>query len=99
MSSTAVDRLYRVLAQMFPGAAAELSDSSSPETVEGWDSLSHLNLVMALESEFAVAFTPEEALEMQTVGLIRTIISEHGVLSEPGVLSEDCVLNERSVEP
>ena len=73
------DRLYAVLGGMFRVDAAQLEESSSPETVSGWDSLSHLNLIMALESEFDVSLTPEEALEMQTVGLIRAILCERGV--------------------
>ncbi len=58
---------------------ATLSDEASPETVGTWDSLSHLNLVMGLESEFGISLTPEEALEMKTLGLIRAILREHGI--------------------
>jgi len=72
------DRLYAVIRRMFPADGYELSESSSPESVPGWDSLTHLNLVMALEDEFEVSLTPAEVLEMKTVGLIRTILSTHG---------------------
>lgn len=64
---------------MFSLGGNELSESSSPESVPGWDSMTHLNLVMALEDEFGVSLTPGEVLEMKTVGLIRTILREHGV--------------------
>lgn len=64
--------------------ASTLTDEASPETVGSWDSISHLNLVMGLESEFGVSLTPEEALEMKTVGLIRAILREHGVGAPEG---------------
>jgi len=33
---------------------------SSPETIENWDSVHHLNLVLALEEEYGFQFSPEE---------------------------------------
>lgn len=72
------DRLDTLFRRMFSADGYELSESSSPETVPGWDSLTHLNLVMAIEAEFAVSLTPAEILEMKTVGLIRTILVAHG---------------------
>ncbi|MCP4663926.1 MAG: acyl carrier protein [bacterium] len=73
------ERLSNLLTRIFDTVREELDDSSSPETVAGWDSVSHLNLVMALESEFGITLTPEDALEMKNLGLIRTILREHGV--------------------
>jgi acyl carrier protein len=37
----------------------ELSDDSSPDTISSWDSLNHLSLVMAIESEFGIELTPD----------------------------------------
>jgi acyl carrier protein len=62
------------------GVPAEaLSDDTSPETVPDWDSMGHLNLVMALESEFGISLSAEEALEMRNVAAIRRLLQARGV--------------------
>ena len=73
------DPLYQVVGAMLQVDPSDLDDSSSPQTVASWESTTHLGLVMALEEEFGVSLTPEEALEMETVGLIRAILRDHGV--------------------
>jgi acyl carrier protein len=73
------DRLCQTIAGVLGVPVAEISDVSSPDTIAAWDSLNHLNLVMALESEFGVSLTPEDALEMRTVGLMRAILRKNGV--------------------
>jgi acyl carrier protein len=73
------DRLCQMIAGVLGVTASELSDTSSPDTIAAWDSLNHLNLVMALESEFGVSLSPEDALEMRTVGLMREILRRNGV--------------------
>ena len=62
------------------GIPVEAVDADiSPDNTESWDSMSHLNLVLALEAEFQLSLTPEDAMEMLSVGLIRTVLSEYGV--------------------
>jgi acyl carrier protein len=43
---------------------------ASPDTVEQWDSLSHMNLVLALEEEFGVQFPDEQIVEMLSIDRI-----------------------------
>jgi acyl carrier protein len=49
---------------------AEVDERSSPETIESWDSLKHMNLILALEEEFGVSFTDDEIMTMVSVELI-----------------------------
>lgn len=74
-----VDRLYQTVQDTLGVPASLLSEDASPATVPAWDSLNHLNLVMALEGEFAVSFSADDVLDMRTIGLIRTILRERGV--------------------
>lgn len=48
--------------------ATRLSPASSPATVESWDSVHHLNLVLALEEKFSLQLSPEEIEQMKTLG-------------------------------
>lgn len=67
------------MADVLAVPAEEINDASSPDTVESWDSLNHLNLVMAIEEEFKVSLTPDDTLEMRDVQHIRAILRSHGV--------------------
>jgi acyl carrier protein len=79
MSNVTGDKLYRVLSQVFGVTVDQLNECSSPDTVPSWDSLTHLNMIVALETEFHVSLTPEYAMEMLSVKLIRMILEELGV--------------------
>ncbi|HWB07036.1 MAG TPA: acyl carrier protein [Verrucomicrobiales bacterium] len=52
----------------------KINDGTSAETVPAWDSVTHLNLVLALEEAFGTSFTPEETLGMTSVGAIRRLL-------------------------
>ena len=45
-----------------------LTDKTTAEDVEGWDSLSHVQLVVALEKSFGIKFTSREILSWDNVG-------------------------------
>ena len=50
---------------------ADVTPESSPETIESWDSVQHLNLVLAIEEEYGFQFSPEEMDQAKTVGSSR----------------------------
>ena len=76
MSTALEDRIYRVISDVMGIPVEEIDDNSSPDSIAAWESLSHINLVLALEAEFSVSLAPEDVMEMQSVGLIRTILGE-----------------------
>ena len=53
-----------------------IDDRTSPDTVPTWDSMQHLQLVLALEQEFGVAFEVEEIEAMQRVGVIVSLLEQ-----------------------
>ncbi|MCR5183074.1 MAG: acyl carrier protein [Opitutales bacterium] len=58
------NRLDKVLAGTLnlSTVPADISQGNCPQ----WDSIRHLNLVIALEAEFAVTFEPEEIAAMRS---------------------------------
>ena len=54
---------------------ADVTGESSPETIENWDSVHHLNLVLALEEEYGFEFLPEEMDQAKTVGSLAQVVS------------------------
>jgi acyl carrier protein len=51
-----------------------ISAASSPESIEAWDSVQHLTLVLALEEEFNLQLSPEEIEQMKNIGDIAKLI-------------------------
>lgn len=72
-------RLKGVLADVLKIDASGIGEDTSVDTVESWDSLRHLNLVLALETEFDVSFTEEQTVEILNYPLIRMVLEEHGI--------------------
>ena len=71
--------LRQAMANVFGLEAEEISADASIDTIEAWDSLKHLNLVLALEEQFGVAFTEEETVEILNYEIIKSVLAEHGV--------------------
>jgi len=69
-----LDDVRRVLADVFGVDPGRVGPDSSPDTIEGWDSVQHMNMVIALEQEFAVRFTPEEIEEAVSVAAIAELV-------------------------
>lgn len=78
MRTLSEDRLLRMVAGVFGVTPDALSEESAPETVTNWDSLGHLNLVMAIEDEFGVSLSAEDVLAMRDVRSIRGILHRSG---------------------
>jgi acyl carrier protein len=73
------DKLKQILASVFNITLEEITNDSSPDTIENWDSLNHLNLVLALEEEFEINFTEEQTVEILNYELLVITLREHGI--------------------
>lgn len=49
-------------------AASVISEKSTAQDVEGWDSFAHISIVVATEEKYNVTFTTEELGAMTCVG-------------------------------
>jgi acyl carrier protein len=69
-------RVATVAGDVFSIPESSLTEISSPDTIETWDSLHHLSLVVALEQEFDIQFSPEEVEQLLSVELIIALVEE-----------------------
>lgn len=74
--SVIAEKVIQIFYDLFSAAPGSLTLDSSPDTVEGWDSLQHLNLVLSLEQEFGISFKEEQIVELLSVGLIVETVAE-----------------------
>jgi acyl carrier protein len=80
--------MIRVVSRVTGASEASIDDQSSPDTLEGWNSVSHIHLVLALEEEFGISLSPEDATEMLSVKLIQLILHDKGVAFDAAPASE-----------
>jgi len=73
------DRIQKVLKSVFLSHNGGFPDEAGPAEVPEWDSMNHLNLIMALNSEFGVEIGFEEMLEIQKIGDIKKVLRKHNV--------------------
>jgi len=72
--SGVTERLRTVVARTFSLRIEQVEDATTPAAVAAWDSLGQIDLVTALEQEFAVEFGLDEIMLMNSVGEIRSIL-------------------------
>ncbi len=76
MNTSVKERILQVMATVFETEVAALNENSSSDTIEAWDSLKHLTLILALEEEFAISIPDEEVGELVNFKLIEITIHE-----------------------
>jgi len=69
-----LERVRQIVSDVFAVPLERVDATSSPETIEAWDSMQHLNLVLAVEDTFDLQFTPEEMELMRNVKQIVTVV-------------------------
>jgi acyl carrier protein len=63
-------RVARVISQVMGVPVGEVGDQASPRTLKAWDSMGHMNLMLALEEEFGVRFSDDRILQLLSVPAI-----------------------------
>lgn len=70
------DTIKLVMSQVFQVEPAEITADSSPESIERWDSLKHMQLIMALEDELGVQFPDEAIPELLSYSAIEKMVQD-----------------------
>ncbi|AUN33979.1 acyl carrier protein (plasmid) [Niveispirillum cyanobacteriorum] len=70
-------RVRNIFADLFLVDDITLDDSTAADQVEGWDSLTHINLIIAVESAFGFKFDLGELEKFKAVGDLVDAIERH----------------------
>ncbi len=71
------ERLTGVFREVFEDDGLAVSPASSPRDIEGWDSLRHVSLVVAVENEFGITFRSSEVGSFKTAGELAALVERH----------------------
>lgn len=77
MSMTQPDTIATIselLANIIDEDELKLAPSTTAEDVEDWDSLAHVNLILALESRFSIKFSTGEIGASENVGQLAELV-------------------------
>jgi len=67
-------RLTDIFEEVFDDDSIIVTPALSAKDVDGWDSLTHIRLILTVEKAFQVKFSTSEIGKMETVGDLVTLI-------------------------
>ena len=71
------DQIKKMMIDVFEIELSLVTDEISQANTGQWDSLSHLNLIVEIEEEFDISFTPEQIGSMISLDLIMEEMKKH----------------------
>ena len=69
------EQLQEIFRDVFDREALTISQDTTADDVEGWDSITHVNLVVEIQREFGVTLVLQEIQAMKTVGDMISLIA------------------------
>ncbi len=70
-----MERLNEVFVDLFDDENIKINDNTTANDIDDWDSLEHINLIVAIEQEFNIKFNMNEVTSMKNVGEMVDIIT------------------------
>ena len=74
---TTMEILNGIFRQVFDDDSLLITVEMTANDIDGWDSLSHVNLIVAVEAKFKIRFKQKELLTLKNIGdLLKTVESK-----------------------
>jgi acyl carrier protein len=70
------ERIQIVFRDIFDDDSIVLRDDMTAADVENWDSLNHIDMIVAIESEFKIRFTTAEVTSLKNVGELMALVDK-----------------------
>lgn len=68
-------RVTAIFRDIFDNDTLEIKETTNSMDIEDWDSLNHINLIVAIESDFKIKFSFDEVSELKNVGEMVELIT------------------------
>ncbi|KQQ41158.1 acyl carrier protein [Methylobacterium sp. Leaf125] len=69
-------KLKSVIAAILEIDENSVDQNTSMDNVESWDSIKHMDLILAIEEEFGVSVPDEEAADLTSYALIKLVVAD-----------------------
>lgn len=69
-------RLQEIFRDIFDDMLMQINRKTNTENIEAWDSLVHINLIVAIEKEFQIKFALGELQDLKDVGDLADAITK-----------------------
>jgi acyl carrier protein len=69
-------KIKEIMAGVFSMKTSEINEDASPDNIDNWDSLGHMDLITAIEEELDIVFNNDQIIEMMNFRLIVLTVSE-----------------------
>ena len=73
---TTLEQLTPIFRQVFDDDEIVLTRDTTADDIDAWDSLSHMNLIMAVETTFKVRFALGELQTLKNVGMLADLVDK-----------------------
>jgi acyl carrier protein len=75
-----MEQFIKLIAELLELRENEVTDGLSIQNTDTWNSLKHMQLVITLEQTYAVQFTADEIVSMNSIGNIKQVLRGRGVV-------------------
>lgn len=72
-----MDNLKLILSDIFKVRPEQITDQSTMKDIAGWDSLGHMDLIVALEQHYNIRLSGDEIADMRSVEAIKVILEKY----------------------
>jgi acyl carrier protein len=70
------EKLETIFRDVFDDAEIDIYEELTADDIENWDSLTHIQLIVAVEQEFSVKFQTAEVISLKNVGEFMELLKE-----------------------
>ncbi len=70
------DRVNAVFQRVFHNPSIQVNRETTAKDIQGWDSITHLDIITGMEEEFKVEISGFEVMNLQNVGDLIDLLSE-----------------------
>ena len=69
-----IEQLLSIFRNVFDDDDLVISSSTTAQDIDGWDSLAHISLIVAIEKSFNLRFSTTEISDFESVGQMAELI-------------------------
>ncbi len=69
------NKIKNLVAKILNVDESQLTNESSPNTIENWDSLKQMEIIVSIEEEFNIEFDDDDVLNIKNIDSIINILS------------------------